>query len=121
VEAREPTPVACMFRPYRTRGQWGEPYGIVHKGGVQLLSYLIYQRVHMQPLTISHPTSCISLGTLNSKNSVDSLCTCRSAAAVGLNTKLGQLKRKNAADGQRLPLLVFGLGLLAVGQVAGLL
>jgi hypothetical protein len=41
VEAREPTPVACMFRPNRTRGQWGEPYGVVHKGGVQLLSYLI--------------------------------------------------------------------------------
>jgi hypothetical protein len=41
VEAREPTPVACMLCPYRTRGQWGEPYGVVHKGGVQLLSYLI--------------------------------------------------------------------------------
>jgi hypothetical protein len=40
VEAREPSPVACMFRPYKTRGHWGEPYGVVHKGGVQLLSYL---------------------------------------------------------------------------------
>jgi hypothetical protein len=39
VEAREATPAACMFRPYRTRGQCGEPYGVVHKGGVQLLSY----------------------------------------------------------------------------------
>jgi hypothetical protein len=44
VEAREPTPVACMFRPYRTRGQWEEPYGVVHKGGVQLLSYLSLHR-----------------------------------------------------------------------------
>jgi hypothetical protein len=26
-------------------GQWGEPYGIVHKGGVQLLSYLILSYV----------------------------------------------------------------------------
>jgi hypothetical protein len=41
VEAREPTPVACMFRPYMTQGQWGEPYGVVHKGGVQLLAHLM--------------------------------------------------------------------------------
>jgi hypothetical protein len=44
VEAREPTPGACMFRPYRTRGQWEEPYGVVHKGGVQLLSYHVVLR-----------------------------------------------------------------------------
>jgi hypothetical protein len=29
VEVREPTPVTCMFHPYRTRGQWGELF-LVH-------------------------------------------------------------------------------------------
>jgi hypothetical protein len=38
---RVPTPVACMCRPHRTRGQCGQnPKAYVHKGGVRILSYL---------------------------------------------------------------------------------
>jgi hypothetical protein len=45
---------ACMFRPYRTRGQWGEPYGVVHKRGVQLLS-LSYVVVHVRAHSPRYP------------------------------------------------------------------
>jgi hypothetical protein len=49
VEAREPTPVAYMFRPHRTRGQWGEPHGVVHKGGAQILSWHAFKLSRSPP------------------------------------------------------------------------
>jgi hypothetical protein len=56
VEAREPTPVACMFRPYRTRGQWGGTLRRSTQGGCTTLilsTYPMQLQVLQQVLAVS--------------------------------------------------------------------